>query len=356
MFSSRMSRRTFAGGTLSAIGLGLASNDIWAQSATPDADSPLSEELPSGGVEPDGSWAFTDDRGTTISLPGTPTKVVAFVGYAAALYDLGFEVVGYYGGATDADGTPAAIAGNLPIDRIPSVALADNDYSVDVEKLIDLETELFIGPNYSIAADPAVIWPLDADIMAQVALVTEVIHIAGGDGADVERTIETIANLAIALGVDPSAESLVASRDDFTAARDNLATAIASRPNLTTLWMSGSASGFWVSTTSSDILFLRKLGLQTVGDEVSLVAEQSWETFGTLTADLIFNDDRTSYWYSPEQLSEEIPSYPLHPAVAAGQVMPWRNTFVPSYAAFTPIMEEYTPIIAGADEDVVSQD
>lgn len=358
--SRTFSRRAFGAAVATGTAISAIESQLVAQTSTPESeiavspkpDSPLTPELPHGGIQEDGSWQFTDDLGDTISLPETPTRVVAFIGYAAALYELGYEVVGYFGAATNDDGSPAAVAGNLPTDRIPSVALNDNDYSVDVEKLINVEAELLVGPNYSITTLPAVIWPLDADAMDIIGQVVQTVHIAADDGTDVERTIKTIANLAEALGVDPENPDVVNTREAYEAAKANLADAIAAKPNLTTLWMSGYASGFWIGSTS-DVDFIRNLGANVVADELAIAGEQSWETFPTLEADLIFNDDRPPYWWGVEQLTEEIPTYGLHPAVAAGQVASWHNTFVPGYAHFTPILEEYTQVFLDADETVV---
>lgn len=348
-----LSRRTLTAAAVAASAAGMSAPTMRAQDASPEPASVLTPELPQGGIQTDGTWSFTDDLGATISLSAAPTKVVAFVGYAAGLYELGFEVVGYYGSATNDDGSTAEIAGSLPIDRINSIALNDDDYSVDVEKLINVGAEVLVGPNYSITAEPAVIWPLDGDIMALIGEVCQVIHIAAEDGTDVERTITTIANLAEALGIDPASPEIADAREAYEVARDNLAEAIAAKPNLTTLWMSGYASGFWVGSTS-DVDFMRDLGVQLVADELATAGEQSWEVFATLEADLIFNDDRPPYWWGVEQLTEEIPTYAHHPAVKAGQVASWRNTFVPGYAHFTPILEEYTEVFLNADENIVS--
>lgn len=355
-----LNRRVFGTAALAGTAFGAIRPSLFAQDSTPEPGmaatpgpaSPLTPDLPQGGAQADGTWAFTDDLGATVTLPETPTRVVAFLGYAAALYELGFEVVGYYGAATNDDGSPADVAGSLPIDRIPSIALNDNDYSVDVEKLINVDAQIVVGPNYSITAEPPIIWPLDGDSMSLISEVAQVIHIAADDGVDVERTIQTIANLAEALGVDPDSPEVSSAREAYEVAKSNLADAIASKPNLTTLWMSGFASGFWIGSTS-DVDFMSNLGVQIVADELASAGEQSWETFPTLEADLIFNDDRPPYWWGVEQLTDEIPTYALHPAVKVGQVASWHNTFVPGYAHFTPILEEYTEVFLNADENIV---
>lgn len=348
----RLLNRRALGAAAAAGMIGVTAPNLGAQEATPDATSAL-KDIPKGGLQADGTWAFTDDLGNTVSLPEAPTRVVAFVGYAAALHAYGFDVVGYYGGAVNEDGSNAPVAGDLPLDSIPSIAMDGDDYAIDIEKVINVDAQVFVGPNYSLAAEPPVIWPLDADAMAQLGEVVEMIHIAADDGADVERNIQTLANLAEALGVDPESPEVADARAEYETARDALAEAIASRPNLTTLWMSGYASGFWIGSTN-DVDFLANLGMQRVGDDLATAGEQSWETFPQLEADLIFNDDRPPYWWGVEQLTAEIPTYSLHPAVAAGQVASWHNTFVPSYSHFTPIIDGYTKVFLDADETVVS--
>ena len=47
-----------------------------------------------------------------------PTKVVAFTGLAAALYDYGVEVAAVFGPTTLADGAPDIQAGRMPVEGL----------------------------------------------------------------------------------------------------------------------------------------------------------------------------------------------------------------------------------------------
>lgn len=129
---------------MTATGIGAR---VAAQESTLAGNPVLNPILPTGGIGEDGSWSLTDDRGVTSTADSTPTRVVAHIGIAAALYDYGFTVSGYYGTARDADGAPMLVAGDLPLDEVENVGETGE---VDIEKVVSLETKLFIGPNYGI--------------------------------------------------------------------------------------------------------------------------------------------------------------------------------------------------------------
>jgi iron complex transport system substrate-binding protein len=346
------SRRTVVGGALAMVAGGAllsATNGLRvAAQASPAATpgSPLSPDLPTGGMQADGTWAFTDDLGNVITADTTPTKVVAHVGIAAALFDVGFEVVGYYNPATDAEGNRLPIAGDLPLDRLTH--LGDYD-ELDLEQLVALRPDLFIGQNYGVKTGG--MWPFSDDVLAQIGEIVPVVYLAYGDDVTVVRNIETIENLATALGANTDAPALTESREAFRAASDALAAALASKPDLRTLFLSGSDTGFWVeSAGGADTRYFRTLGMDIYPEEAN--GEVSWEQFLNYPADLIFVDDRAPNWWQPEQLAAEIPVWERHPAVIAGQVAPWRAQFISSYAGFTPILEEVVQWVKQVDDSI----
>lgn len=174
--------------------------------------------------------------------------------------------------------------------------------------------------------------------------------IAYADGATVARTIDSIANLAGALGANLDASETQASVTAFDTASEDFAAAVAARPGLTTFFISGSQTGYWIGGEVADLNFFSSLGLQITGGDIA--AEQGWETMGTQDCDLIFNDVREPNWWSTEQLTAEIPTFAVHPAVVAGQVGPWRNVYVASYRGYTPILEEVTGWLRDAEEGI----
>ncbi|MGH2548842.1 MAG: ABC transporter substrate-binding protein [Thermomicrobiales bacterium] len=334
------SRRQILG---AALALGLGGHRAFAQ-ATPEAMSPLPAELPSGGIQPDGTWAFTDDLGFTVTADQAPTKVVAHIGMAAALYDFGFEVIGYFNPATDADGKPLRLAGDLPLDRLTHVG----DFGeIDIELLLSIGADLFVGQNYGV--ETGGMWPFDDAVLATIKQAVPVLSFAYGDDVTIDRNIVSIENLAVALGAD--ATSGAAERDGFLAATEELRTAIAEKPGLTTLFMSGSDTGFWVeSAGGADTRYYRTLGMSIYPELAS--GEVSWEGLLEYEADIIFVDDRAPNWWTPEQIAAEVPTWDFHPAVIADQVAPWRAQFISSYKGFTPVLTEVAGWIRKADDTI----
>lgn len=344
----RSSRRAFVGaGAGLAVGFTLTRQLAFAQGTPETAPvSALSPELPNGGIQADGSWAFTDDLGVTVTADAAPTKVIAHVGMAAALYDFGFEVIGYYNPATDEDGNPLQIAGDLPLDRLTHVGDYDE---IDIEQLLSMGADLFIGQNYEVVTGG--MWPFSDDVLTQIESVVPVLAFAYGDGATVQRNIETIENLAAALGSNVDDPAIAADRDAFLAATEELRTAIAAKPDLTALFLSGYAPGFWIDSAGpAATSYYRELGMQIVPPPD--MNETSWERLLDFPADIIFVDDRAPVWMTPEELAAEIPVWNSHPAVIAGQVGPWRAQFISSYAGFTPILTEVVEHITATDDSI----
>jgi iron complex transport system substrate-binding protein len=346
---NELSRRQIVGGT-TAVLLGAGWRKVSAQnSATPAATpaSPLPQELPSGGVQADGTWAFTDDLGVTVTSETVPTKVVAHVGMAAALFDFGFEVVGYYNPATDEDGNPLQIAGGLPLDRLTHVGDFDE---IDIELLISLGAELFIGQNYSV--ETGGMWPFSDDVLAQIHQAVPVLSFAYGDGVTVVRNIESLENLAAALGADVDTPEMAADRDAFLTSSEALRAALADKPDLTALFLAGSNTGFWIdSSGGAATRYYRELGMDII--PAPDTGEVSWEELAAFPADIVFVDDRVPTWWSPEQLASEVPVWEHHPAVAAGQVAPWRAQFISSYRGYAPVIAEVVNYVREADDSVV---
>ena len=110
--------------------------------------------------------------------------------------------------------------------------------------------------------------------------------------------------------------------------------------------MTGAPDGFYIGQNLADINYYTRNGLESyVADTYDL---QSWESFGDIDADVIFVDNRAKGWLQPDQLAKQIPTWPLHPAVQAGQVYPWQNEYVPSYQGFTPVLDGVAAAVEAA--------
>lgn len=125
----------------------------------------------------------------------------------------------------------------------------------------------------------------------------------------------------------------------------DLRDAVAATPGLRALFMTGAPEGFYVGQNLADLNFYALHGHELVSVEGYDI--QSWESFGEVDADVIFVDNRAIGWLQPDQLEDQVPTWSLQPAVQAGQVYPWQNEYVPSYAGFSPVM----PNVAIAIQD-----
>jgi iron complex transport system substrate-binding protein len=323
--------------------LGLGSGALTGRTAAQDA-TPVATGLgpiPTGGADAAG-WSFTDDRGVVVQLDAAPTAVVAYLGIAAALHDFGYDVAGFFSGESRESVDPATVAPNLPFDTIEDLGYGD---ALDLEKLVAMGVDLFVGANYDIAGAQT-IWPVPDDVMAQIGGFAGVVAIAYADGTDVDRLIQTNGNLASALGADLTAPAIDTAKETYDADLTALGTAIAGKPGLKALFMTGAADGFYVGQGLADLNLYAQQGLDVVSvDSFDL---QSWESFAIVDADAIFVDDRASGWLQPDELAAQVSTWSAHPAVAAGQVFPWRVEYVPSYQGFAPILEEMATEISGA--------
>lgn len=310
-----------------------------AQDATPVAAG--LGPIPTGGPDAAG-WSFTDDRGVVVQLDAAPSAVVAYLGIAAALHDFGYDVAGFFSGESRESVDPATVAPNLPFDTIENLGFGD---ALDLEKLVAMGVDLFVGANYDLAG-AQIIWPVPDDVMAQIGDFAGVVAIAYADGTDVDRLIQTNGNLAAALGADLAVAAIRTAKETYAADLTALGGAIAGKPGLKALFMTGAADGFYVGQGLADLNLYAQQGLAVVSvDSWDL---QSWESFATVDADAIFVDDRASGWLQPEQMAEQVSTWPAHPAVVAGQVYPWRVEYVPSYQGFAPILEEMASEIGSA--------
>src|SRR3569833_840989 len=71
-----------------------------------------------------GPWEVTDDRGQKASRDQRPSRVVAYVSSAAALWDYGVRPVGVFGPQKTADGGKEIQAGNNDLNAVTSIGNA----------------------------------------------------------------------------------------------------------------------------------------------------------------------------------------------------------------------------------------
>lgn len=304
----------------------------------------------------DGPWTFVDGHGTRIELERRPERIVAQVGAAAALWDLGIRPVGVFGPQRLADGSRDPQAGNVDLDAVESVGAEYGELSV--EALAALEPDLIVTASYAESAgseEEGTYWYILPDLVNQVREVAP-IAVVTLVGRPLDEVLASWADLGEALGADLEADEVVEARDRFGAASAALTEATAEKPGLQALLISGSTDGMYVSHPQSapDMWYFGDLGLELVTPDVD-VSEffqlLSWERVDTYPADLLLYDAR-SQAMTVEAMRDQA-TFAALPAVQADQVAPWRVEAPYSWATYAEVLEELVDVVRGADPDIV---
>ncbi|WP_448617074.1 ABC transporter substrate-binding protein [Geodermatophilus sp. URMC 65] len=280
----------------------------------------------SGSAEPaaaeeQGGWSFTDDLGSTVELDAVPQRVAGLNDVVASLWNYGVEPVASFGQTSAAD--DVAFEGR----DLADLAIVGESYGqIDLERLAAADPDVIVTSVYptdsSGALDPG--QPLygfeSIQQQEQVARIAPIVAIAyRGSAADViERTVE----LAESLGADSA--TIDAAREDYDAASAEL-TAAAER-GITVLPVYATASdGWWMGKAPDDpsLRLYSDLGVDFVdpGGDTYFWETVSWEQVPRYPSDVILYSLRGGE--TPEQMRAQ-PTYPLLPAVQAGQEHPWK--------------------------------
>ncbi|GAA4517836.1 MULTISPECIES: ABC transporter substrate-binding protein [Nonomuraea] len=276
-------------------------------------------------------WTFTDDRGKKVDLDKTPSKVVAQVGAAAALWDFGVRPVGVFGPHKLQDGSKDPQVGNVDITKVTGLGNVWDEFNV--EQYIALQPDLLVSSMY----ENGTLWYVpekSKDTIEQVAPTVGVML----TGKTATEVIGTYEKLAASLGAD------MAGVPEAKARMEAATKELAALKDLKILMMSGGADQMWVVNPPeyADIRHLMDNGLDIVVpgkvDEGGFFQTLSWENADTYDADVILYDTRTQA-LKPEEMMKK-PTFAELPAVKAGQLYPWRAEAPFSYQGYADFLEE----------------
>lgn len=340
-------RRWFAAATAM---LGLVTTACGGGNDTPDP-------VTAAGTEETQEWSFTDDLGVTVTRDARPQRIVAQVSAAATLYDYGIEPVGVFGPTVREDGTPENQAGDLAeLGDLPSVGSAWGEFNV--EQLAALKPDLVVTVTYEESLEKAKYdpyWFVPGESQEAIQEIAPIVAIKI-QGDPVNRTVERFGDLAGALGADMDQGDNAAAFDRFETARDDLKEAIASKPGLTALFVSGYTENFYVANpkVAVDVAWFKEMGLDV--PEVDVAEGEFWETLsweqaGRHAADLILNDVRGQA-LTVEQMKKDFPTFANLPAVKAGQVGKWHFESPYSYGQMADVLGDLATTIRSAKTDV----
>jgi iron complex transport system substrate-binding protein len=326
-----------AAGGLAAFGLGTAHAHDASPAASPAA----------------GGWSFTDDKGVTVALDTMPTRIVADVNAAAALWDFGIRPVAVFGWNAVETGDFGPAGGNIDPSQVEIVGSVDEPFKP--EATIAVDPDLIVTLTWA-PDDPAEYWSLDTDpsILPLAREIAPVVAISAAGLADVNTV--RMAELAGALGADLSAPGLVEAESGFQESLARLESVAATKTDLVVMFTYIADGEQWYVTDPAgwaDVTLFQQLGVNVLSPDES---DGWWQTLSTeealrYPADVIFNSDRGggTLTLSLEELQAH-PTFGLHPAVQAGQVYPWNQDFILSYQGMTAALNAISDPLEQAEK------
>ncbi|MEV6036881.1 ABC transporter substrate-binding protein [Nonomuraea sp. NPDC052116] len=276
------------------------------------------------------SWTFTDDRGKKAEQPKTPSRIVAQVGAAAALWDFGVRPVAVFGPHKLKDGSKDPQVGNVDITKVQGLGNVWDEFNV--EQYIALQPDLLVSSMYI----KGTLWYVpekSKDTIEQVAPTAGIML----TGRSATQVIGKYEELARSLGADM--QGVPEAKARMEAATKELA----QFKNLKILMMSGGPDAMWVVNPPEypDIVHLMDAGLDVVKpakvDEGGFFQTLSWENADEYDADVILYDTRTQS-LKPEEMMKK-PTFAKLPAVKAGQLYPWNAEAPYSYQGYAAFLE-----------------
>lgn len=293
-----------------------------------------------------GPWSFTDDRKQKVSFKGTPQRIVAFTGTAAALHDFGIDdqIVGVFGPTKLKNGKPDPQAGDLDVDKVTIIGNAYNQFNV--EKFAGLRPDLLVTNMY----EPGALWFVPDDSKDKITKLARTVAITSSR-VPLVKIIERYAELAGSLGADLKAKKVTDAKSRFEKAAEKLRKAARSNP-VKVLACSGSPDLFYASNPgiNADLMYYKSLGVDLIVpdhlDKGGYFESLSWENADKYKADVLLLDNRTAT-LQPKDLAAK-PSWAKLPAVKAGQITPWSSEPRFSYAGSAPLIETLAKAIESA--------
>ncbi|OIV35228.1 ABC transporter substrate-binding protein [Mangrovactinospora gilvigrisea] len=293
-----------------------------------------------------GSWELTDDRGTKVKLASRPTRLVTYIGVAAALHDFGVDeqIVGVFGPSKLKDGKPDALAGGFDVSKATVVGNVYGQF--DLEKYASLRPELLVTHTYQNNA----LWYVPDASKDKIAKLAPSFAIKVSNVL-LPEAIGRHQELAAALGADLKATKVTDAKKRFDAAAERIRKTAKARKGITVMASSAAAATLYVSSPKpyADLNWLTSLGVDFIRpDNVQggFFENLSWEKADKYRADVILLDNRTGT-LQPKDLTGK-PTWQRLPAVKADQVVPWPSEARFSWAGCAPTLERIADALESA--------
>ncbi|GGZ79065.1 ABC transporter substrate-binding protein [Streptomyces echinoruber] len=287
-----------------------------------------------------GPWSFRDDRGQTAKADRVPSRIVAFVGVAAALHDYGVRVQGVFGPTKTKDGTADVQAGDLDVGKVTVLGNAWGQFSI--EKYAALRPDLLVSTMFDGAGT---LWYVPEESKKKILAVgAPTVGISVYD-RQLPVPLQRMLKLAESLGGNVTSEKVEQAKKRFEDAAARLRAAAKARPDIRVMVGSASQDLFYVSGTnlSVDLEYFKALGVNFVEPPESAkkrgggwYESLSWENVDKYPADIIMMDNRSSA-IQPADITRA--TWKRLPAVEAGQVIARNPEPILSYDKCAPLLE-----------------
>lgn len=296
---------------------------------------------PSGAPASSGPWELTDDRGRKASRDARPSRVVAQISAAAALWDLGVRPIGVFG---EASGGSAALRGNVDTSKVTWVGQTWGEFNV--EKLAALNPDLLVAPMQQ----KDQLWYVPPEAASKIEAICPTVGVNYFE-VPLDKVIDRYAELARSLGAEVGSGSVAAAKADFASASAALASAVRAKPDLRVVFASGSKENLYFGNPAmfSDLLYLKNQGLDLLTPDFDKNEPHwevlSWEQAGKHKVDAVLYDTRNASFFTTD-----LPKYPTLaklPAVQAKQILPWNPETPTSWAAFAPTLRDLADKLSG---------
>ncbi|MFB7866236.1 ABC transporter substrate-binding protein [Streptomyces sp. NPDC056069] len=272
-----------------------------------------------------GMWGFTDDRGTGLTAPRPPERVVAYVRAGAALLDLGIRPVAVYGSGHDGDLLDPVKAGGLAAAGVPYLGPGRALDEARVRELADLGgVDLVVDLTYDGKS------PYALDEAAAERLGVPLVALSVGSELPLAAIVGRFVELAGALGAADGAAAR-----ERTAGAEAALRAVAGRSELTVLALSGAGpEQVYLARPHAwpELARLAELGVRFVdpgpGPGASWLTTD-WEYAVGLGPDLVLFDSRAN-------------AVPPHRVPPGARLAPWNPETPPSPSAYARFFQDLT--------------
>ncbi|MFT4038729.1 MAG: ABC transporter substrate-binding protein [Thermomicrobiales bacterium] len=328
--SGAISRRHMLGASAAALLLMPAARSS-AQSATPAA-----------------GWSYTDITGESVTLPAMPTRIAAMITPGAALWDFGVRPAGIFAWeATVAPDGDDPAWGHIDAAEVVNIGGGEAG-NLDPEKLAALGADLVVTTRFD-DATPYV--QIDPEVVEQIRAFVPVV--AAYQPGPALTNLQRVAELAQLLGADLDSPQNTADREAFETAQADLAALLAEKQGLRVLVIDPYEAEYGVVAPRDfdDLAWLAELGVPFIGADWEpgvWFESHSAEDALAYPADVVLISNLAGR-LTADALQAH-PTYGQHPAIKAGQIGEWSQSYIPSYPQLTTTLRNTIAALQDAEK------